>query len=97
MRTNSKLSKRDPQGMHPLAKSIGWSDNEAISHLHKMFCIECHLGLEPARWIYQRDLNALSINVLPNDTVHLLLVRQEMAKGAQGISKAVEPIHQDAY
>jgi hypothetical protein len=76
MRTNLELAKRDLEGMHPVAKSIGWSDNEAISHLHEMLCIEGHLGLELAGWIYPSDLNVLSVNVLPNDPVQLLLVHR---------------------
>jgi len=87
MRSNPKLAKMDPEGMHPVAKCIGWPDNEAISHLHEMLCIEGHLGFEAMGWIHSGDLNALSVNVLPNDIVQLLLVWQEMVGGIQGVSK----------
>lgn len=93
MRTNSKLAKRDSEGVHPMAKSIGWYDNEAISHLHGIPCIEGQFGFEPIGWIYLSDLNVLSINVLPNDLVHLLLVQWEMARGVQGVFKWGELVH----
>ena len=87
MKTNLELAKRDLEGVHPVAKSTGWSDNEAISHLHEMIYIECHLGLEPTTWIYPSDRIVLPVNVLPNDHVQLLLVWQEMVGGIQGVSK----------
>jgi hypothetical protein len=86
MRSNPELVERDLVGMHLVEKCIGWSNNEAISHLHEMIYIECHLGLEAIGWIHPSDLNVLSINVLPNNFVQLLLVRQEMARGIQGVS-----------
>jgi hypothetical protein len=69
MRTNPELAERDPEGMHPMAKCIGQPDNEATSHLHDMFNIKSHLGLETMRWIHPDDLNVLFVNVFPNDPI----------------------------
>lgn len=83
MRTNMELAKRYLEGMHPMAKCIGWSDNEVISHLHEMLYIEGHLGLEAIGWICTSDLNVLFVNILPNDPIQLLFVRQEMVRASR--------------
>jgi hypothetical protein len=87
MRTNLEPIERDPEGVHLVAKCIGWFDNGAISHFHVMLCIEDHLGFELVWWIYSGDLNVLSVNVFSNDPIELLVVRQEMTRGIQGVHK----------
>ena len=43
-RTKLELAYRDPEGVHTVEKCLSWSDNEVISHLHKILCIEGHLS-----------------------------------------------------
>jgi hypothetical protein len=47
MRSNPKLPKWDLEGMHIVLKCVGSLNNNAISQLRKVLCIEGHLGAYP--------------------------------------------------
>ena len=73
--------------MHPMWESVLGSDNESISDLQEVLCVEGHLLAQPPRRVNPCDLNKLSVDILSDDPIHLLSAGEEVARGIQRVSK----------
>jgi hypothetical protein len=69
--------------MHPMSKSARVLYYEVVFELQEVLYRKCHLGSQTCKGGNLSDLDMLSINIFLNDLVHLLLTRQELAKGIQ--------------
>ena len=67
--------------MHPVSERILGSDNESVSDLQGMLCVEGHLLAQPPRRVNPCDLNKLSVDILSDDPIQLLSAWEEVARG----------------
>ena len=59
--------------MHLVSERVLGLDNESVSNLQEVFCVEGHLLAQPPRWVNPCDLNKLSVDILFDDPIQLLL------------------------
>ena len=68
-RTYFELSERDPESMHPVSELVLGSDNELVSDLQEVLCIEGYLWAQSTGGIDPCDLNELLVNILFDDPI----------------------------
>jgi hypothetical protein len=73
--------------MHPMSKPIRQAHYEVVSKPREVLCIKGHFGPQTSKRVDPSALDILPVNILPNNPIHLLLIRQEVTKSIQKISK----------
>jgi hypothetical protein len=69
--------------MRPVSKRARGLHYEAVFEVHEMLCLKGHLWSQTPMGSDQSDLNIPLVNILPDNPIHLLLIRQEVTKTLQ--------------
>ncbi|KAH9292353.1 hypothetical protein KI387_042463, partial [Taxus chinensis] len=78
--TNSDLAESDAERMRPVMASILWTNNEAITHLHKVFGVKGHLGAKTPLGFRPGGKDETSIDILPDGYVQYLSSGKKVAR-----------------
>jgi hypothetical protein len=66
--------------MHPVLKHARGEHHEVVSKLQELLYIKDHLGSQTPKRGDPSDLDKPHINILPNNPIHLLLIKQEATR-----------------
>ena len=79
--------------MHLVTKRVLGSNNEPVSYLQEMLCIEGHLWAQLSGGINPCDLNELFVNILFDDPIQFLPSGKMVVGSIQRVPEQKEAIY----